>query len=77
MCAEIHIINLNISSMWDKESVHIKIYTYVKLPVKTNIVSQNTGIQHFIPQKVSSYLGKITLSLRSAITFWFFNAYAH
>lgn len=34
----IHIINPQILSMGDKESIYIKIYTYVKLPVKTNMV---------------------------------------
>lgn len=32
----------------------------MRLPVKTNTVSLNTGIQHFIPpQTTSSYLGKV------------------
>lgn len=34
----------------------------MRLPVKTNTVSLNIGIQHFIsPQTISSYLGKIIL----------------
>ena len=49
----------------------------MRLPVKTNTVSLNTGIQHFIPpQTTSSYLGKSTLGFGFA-TFQFFNAYAH